>query len=1346
MDVTILTTTTGRNGDFGKRFGAPFSKKSLFGPKKSDEWHQQINFTAGTLRPVDPKFPWILVRNHTDHYLKKTKGKPTQQDIDIRLALLINGHEAIDIAIAATAHAMSAPSVRALLNVELNVAPSTFYGLETFLQCLIAANYSSPMSVTNLETEWAVRLLPYATHGPGAAGKYLEGFCAVLKATDVPNMGVLPDFSLLARRAFQTFASQLEGFKLRSQWLSAYSATAWMSALARKSPASTPPGHLLPEHILDSQFPIWRIWSAWRPDLSRCMLLDGLDSSKKAVLPDLLSLEGPDFISGKYTTMREGMIAQYGANKRFARYRSIILEVPSCSRAELSELLQTTASAMEMALKGGKARFELFVKLVIERPITKEALKIFKAAGKIPDTPTRVVSDVIKEIYGALGRIGGRHISSLCKIIPVLDDEQAEDLRELLLGPLLVQGIEKCVLQCQSAVRTHIDTGLAWTHLALEFHNFCAILKTSTHCLPALDATIRSQLDVLPARASFQTIMDMYEYSGGHLYMESLPNNHLKHCIESFCIDKLMMRGSMKDGSRRTIEALLPTWTASTSDAHRTFAIEVCNRIEDVYTRCNCLSEIPSLQGQFVTEFVAILAETAREPDKSCFRLTKLLGNANYSDAIHGFRSILYGMLEQREDQVIEYTLNNHKAWEWSQWMLDLNALFADLIINSKIFVPTPLRLSLHMWTQQLSEFLPAITRLEEHLGDHAKPLQAILTGGDGLWVENLVKILITLSEAADWPVEKLMQNIVGRLLPGGGNAYEISTCVQALLGTNEDGLETCQRIMDMVDDKMIPLAVMEVSIAGWVDDAEVMKNDKIAIESLAALLHVEVYEDGMVPHEKLAEAAKYYEKVEQEVLNETDRLQEIQRALKTVDPKGTAVLLEQLGVQDVDPLDEEIENLPIGVIDAVERKGKNEVEVSFPLTHLTELQRAGLGIGTAKTLLIRFYLDYAEEMPAMFCLHLDNDPTLQDSTIEDLHTPWVCLRDLGEPIRPYCHGPITLLTWQLSRVLHRHFRRSLELKTISGLHFAVQHALRDMARCCIVCGTSHNAQHRSLRRATVCASVACAKVWKQAPIEVRIPEIRTDTFAVDMMLTGVYAAAMSGRTELLPGCPIKSTQSVVAILNSLPLLSVLQASPSISTTLLNAHKDAEELLTWACTHHRGLIASASGLCRIPNLSAGTHQFVLANAAPILETKFLTHIDYLKSGTRVLFHGTSLDRLPAILAQGLRVGSGTSLQRTGAAHGRGIYLAEEPSTSQGYSPSAVSWKNSGLNNMRLLFGCEIAGQSRGVGSGGIHVIAEEQRVMVRYVFLFPNAATVPIANHVVTPMSSAMSALRTHSV
>jgi hypothetical protein len=117
----------------------------------------------------------------------------------------------------------------------------------------------------------------------------------------------------------------------------------------------------------------------------------------------------------------------------------------------------------------------------------------------------------------------------------------------------------------------------------------------------------------------------------------------------------------------------------------------------------------------------------------------------------------------------------------------------------------------LHIWTQKISAYAPTITRLEERLGDHAPALRVILLG-DAPRDSDIIDILNVLSASNDWPQEVLMQDIVGRLKPGGEHALGINLSVTALMGIEEEGIEACQRIWEMEGNKDVPRAAIEVS------------------------------------------------------------------------------------------------------------------------------------------------------------------------------------------------------------------------------------------------------------------------------------------------------------------------------------------------------------------------------------------------------------------------------------------------------------------------------------------------------------------------------------------------------
>lgn len=118
-----------------------------------------------------------------------------------------------------------------------------------------------------------------------------------------------------------------------------------------------------------------------------------------------------------------------------------------------------------------------------------------------------------------------------------------------------------------------------------------------------------------------------------------------------------------------------------------------------------------------------------------------------------------------------------------------------------------------------------------------------------------------------------------------------------------------------------------------------------------------------------------------------------------------------------------------------------------------------------------------------------------------------------------------------------------------------------------------------------------------------------------------------------------------------------------------------------------------------------------------------------------------MDRLFAILCQGLKILSQTALQVHGAVYGTGIYLAVEPSLAVSYSrasqkrPSSFSTQHAEFVNKRVLLGIEYAGEE-GQKNNGMYVATDPSKLLLRYVFLLPQSFNAPLANHVVPAMQS----------
>ncbi|KAF2814834.1 uncharacterized protein BDZ99DRAFT_458809 [Mytilinidion resinicola] len=252
--------------------------------------------------------------------------------------------------------------------------------------------------------------------------------------------------------------------------------------------------------------------------------------------------------------------------------------------------------------------------------------------------------------------------------------------------------------------------------------------------------------------------------------------------------------------------------------------------------------------------------------------------------------------------------------------------------------------------------------------------------------------------------------------------------------------------------------------------------------------------------------------------------------------------------------------------------------------------------------------------------------------------------------------------------------------------------------------------------------STACIFILRRSNLEWKFNVLRHDPTVIDLLLVSIHAAISTGRMDLLPDCPINNITTLTKALNDMPALSTFQTAPDLPLALHGLTLPCKTLLSWLCTMQHGLASlSPDSPLHIPSM-AGAHQFTMATPTA-KRALFNAHVkrDPL---TRVVFHGTAMCRLYSIVATGLKVCSGTPLEANGAALGRGIYTAQEPSASLGYCVQSSGWPNSAFKNMRVLLGCEIAGFGNKHGLG-TYVVPDEAMLVVRYVFLMPVTQVVP---------------------
>jgi hypothetical protein len=1177
---------------------------------------------------------------------------------------LVQKHVAKDVAIAACGHRLSAETLRTILQKDVNIEPGNVYGLCSYLQAVIAANHVNPGAVSDLEAQRARELLA-ANAVTDSPGQYLRALVKILIGGVPSSFLVYRHIDALARRACKDFALQLETLKLEGQWLRACKAASWLSEVVELS-VQLAPEDLGPEQLLDSAFPAWRVWAAWRPDVGRLNRWSEL-SNNHVSLRDVLVLEGPDFISRK-STLKEGALARgFSLSSSTIRVGNVQFILSRGILNEARLMLDTLYDAIDAASSLGPNDTELLAHLCVGKPITHDSLNILEVVRSLGDPS---ISAILLQVYGANGSSRSTQMAGVMLLLPVLRDERTRTLRDII-APDLIGLISNCVNEMQRRVQKQLTAGRPWCGLEQKLQAFGNGLQEVFWLRPLLDISFQVLLNSWPKSEEIQVLQDLRisAQNATPVIASSLTKK-----IDLYCMDRLVKRGVLDEPTEQLVDTLKSLWMDGPEADLCSVALIIAQGPGfSTKFRCRCLSLLPSLPPGFIyTIRLIIQGWQDGKADTACIDLARLLACTPASEATEYWRRVLYRMLGKQEMDLVSHAVTNLRATDWIQLVADVHLTCDDQMPSVAQTIPIIMYTTLQSWVNYLSVHATAITRLEEDMQGFGRLPRCILTGGDGSLNASLEHILDLLTMYYGGNFQPPMLALMKMLASDGQNAAEICKVLSLLIATTKDGIDTCMRVLDLHQGTASP-QVASALLASWLQDTDLDNADRRTLKALAEMLNLEVDSRGRLPAESLAAAADYLDAQFATLFAEAQRLETLRVAFKALDSAGISEMLESIHVENPSLVEDELAKLPTALIGLVEKVGDREVELQFPLTQLRPLQRIAMGIGNAQSLIIRLDLgDYS--IPAGFCLHLDNE----SNSSESAHQPWEVAQNNKIPDRRFCHGRANRTSYQLARKLTRHLH--MGFKSLEDIHTVVTAALNDLPQCCIVCGIAHNVP---LRRSAVCSLPGCSTLFFRASLEVRLAEIQNDPQVVDLLLTMVHHAASTGDINLLPGCPFPDTTSVLALLKTMPAIATLSKANDLTRALKLLGLPTEKLLSWVCLSYRGFLTSATGTLRVPGMPAGTHQFLLANAAPEIETAHAGQLAGLP--TRVLWHGTSLGRLFSIINQGLRVMSGTTLQAHGASSGHGVYTADEPSTSWAYSNPNYGYRAAGIPSNASLF-------------------------------------------------------------
>ncbi|CAK7224350.1 hypothetical protein SBRCBS47491_005519 [Sporothrix bragantina] len=1301
-------------------------------------WHNALieNDLKGMLedgRLVE--FPPAILQLTKD-YLTQKKLRSNTDECDRHLNALVQEHVqnhkgSLEVAIlACTLEYSPFPAIAALKSLRGDNLETPSYS--RYLRCLIVASSIAPRYVSTLEAQVAGALLQIRLGYPEPLDIFRN---MILPMSTIPNSQMLPAQYIVRLLTFcripLSFELSFHKDQSHCHFATLYRSISWINDYLQPQQCQ------LAREVLEGVVPHLQLWASWKPNEG---ILQSWESYKftpehLAMLRPIFLLEGPDVtMSGKATFKEAGP----------ASFQAVAIDPPDV--ALVLRLYQLLLEAMAI----GPEAISLLVRLCIESPATDNSLSFAETVIRIGSSDCCTASMTLVNSLVPNASVSSR-MMTLASTLPTLQAHPA--LREVFASRI-IDIIVPTMEAAQQAYKTQLYT-YTKDPLGYKIHSYGRAIKRASWLNDFVSAEFLEGLNRFPPDDVFQGIMSRLQVPQAQSVDKALKDYLLATLGGTGTVEEIAALKVAVDGEQEF-------WITH-QDVER-------NRILGIIRNLAYIKDMEFLHAcrrQILVEDIVLLRDMLglieRDSYVSCVDMLRILARRiELPMNVHEvWISLMLVMLQQRADDLVDWSCDNLTVLEWFRFVTDVRIVFSSRPDHMAALTNLGMTLPRLTWWQQLqSEYflgVEYIDRLQRHQNGGIASMK---------W--------LYLQEIPN--TSALLSTIMGRKTLGYDNRWILSffesspnaittlcNCLAAHDSSSPQGLYGIRTILErFYTADQWPDSATQAYMLAWRRSKDLTEEDKNTLTLLGELMGIK---PSLNPHGLNVIKTKMLKEYDS-VIELAREVEGLRIQLSRKDGIRTNSLATRIGMQGTRPyIDPDI---PESLSDAIECVGAKEYELCFPLTHLQGHDRKARGIASDlfPVLTVRVTLDGVERNHG-FCVHLVPHETVNEPgkglqvqlKQQTNHSYWRPRANrYRKPTSRICTSSFNLFTHALSQRLHRHFLAGdVSLRTIYDI---TNETIKRPGSQCTACGD----ELRGLWKPTICTKDGCIKEMSQSSLLVRAYSLLIDPPVLDFLLGCLYAAAKdtSGLQLLSTDCPFDKSR-LVTILDSFPALPADDTKTPFD--LLNKIRSSgylanerEQVLAWMSKWFRGCMLSAPQGKRL-SIMSDVQQFLLFNSTPECEKAFEeTHNTHnlssaaLSSRTGdVVFHGSQTSRVWKVLTEGLRNMSNTRYMAHGAVNGPGIYMADEPSTSFSYSGTFnTTWSKSAFRGKKVLLGCELikmdpfaplpAGAKR--PPAGTHIVTDEARVLVRYVFICPATYSMPPARHIDTGMKSTFASLR----
>lgn len=958
----------------------------------SDDWHRKIHAATAYLQPTNADFPWNELQEQTQRYLKKKKKKKisSQEQVDERLVALLHKHPSTTT-VAACAHALSPNAVRNFIAVDCKAN----FDLSSFLEAIIAVNHENPAAVNQTEAHWAQELVAHSDmtgYSEQRVSHQLEKAVYLLRNGLAPDLLLYDQIVKSVRTLCQAFAARLETFRLDSLWMKAHSYVGWLAPLSARF-AEVPSELYGPVQLLDVDLPNWHAWAVWRPDMYRLRRWEGAGLDRHHRLHALLSLEGPDVVSGTQATMRETLISQVSSSSQSTlNWQTVRIEIPanqylhhtnpfrsSSSESAARKVMDRLLNVLDATAWAGHDYIIMVEHLCVDKVISENILQIMEGIQSL----NKSLITTVMQAYTLPCLSIDQGLDGVNELLIALSEPSRTRLRGAL-SPYLVDRISNYIRTYQYELRQQCDAGRPWNGAELKLIAFTQPLEKIHWLLPLLDASVHDSIMIGPGSMEKIRILGTVR-----THVQSVLSGAtviLVDQIDAYCKALLLPDCTVDPLVQDLVQCLASLWQHDRDCDQRELAIRIAQLTKTSYHfRAQCIGKISALKDGSVHKVLMMLRGTTNmEP--ACIDFVRLLAASKMAaDAQSCWGLVLRQAIEEHDSRLIHYALSSMDVKSWLAWLRDINTIFRTDIDED---APKLLSIGLNRWSQTMIQHLPTLLRLEKTL-NHGPALQLFLAGSDHSSNDRLIEILVSLGRTSkDVRYEFTMAMLT---MLHGDNVDQMADILSLVSSTTLDCTKMCFSVLEASRRTSTRLA--EAIVASQLRTCGLAKSARTVVIDVARFLGISLDSNGNVSADCIKENIKHMKEQYAKILAEAHRLDESRLALKFANSDGVSTLLQKLNIEATRVVEELLSGLPPALDGLVESVGDNELEMQFPLTDLKPLQRIAIGAGETQSLLVRLTIR-VDGKPIKFCIHLSKEQGRSTSS----HTPWVVFKGNRAP------------------------------------------------------------------------------------------------------------------------------------------------------------------------------------------------------------------------------------------------------------------------------------------------------------------------------------------------------------